>query len=179
MPTSLSRKYLAVALLCALCAIHIAAALYLQRAVSADAVPIGGVIPPIKGISLDGQPFVQNNMETRKLALLFFTPTCVHCKEELENVEKLRPRYLGSLTFLAISLGNPELTRSVAYELHLGFPVIIDSRAELNKPLNIHVVPAMFLVDESHILRQQFVGKHSLTDIEQFLDHFVADMPSR
>ena len=176
MPTSSSRRSLAVALLCVLCAIHIAAALYLQRTVSANIVPIGDMVPTIKGMTLDGRSFMQDTAETKKLALLFFTPTCVHCREELENLERLRPRYRDNLGFLAVSLGNPELTRSVVAELHLGFPVVIDDRSKHNDALTVNVVPTMFLVDEYHILRRQFVGKQSSVEIERFLDQFIAEI---
>jgi peroxiredoxin len=168
------RKAFAAISLAVLCAVPIAAALYLHHVFVLSPLPIGQAMPPLFATSLDGQAFVQDTTDGKKSLVVFFTPACSHCRRELTNLDELLPKYMDKLDILGVSLDNLGSTKAMAAELNLKFPVVVANREHLDGSFRLNILPAFFCLDEDRTLKKFYSGEHSLATDEHLLDDFIS-----
>ncbi len=168
------RKAFAAISLAVLCAVPVAAALYLHNVFALSPVPIGQTMPLLFATSLDGQAFVQDTIDGKKSLVVFFTPACSHCRRELTNLDELLPKYMDKIDILGVSLDNLESTKTAAAELNLKFPVVVANREHLDGSFRLNILPALFCLDEYRTLKKFYSGEHSLATDEHLLDDFIS-----
>jgi peroxiredoxin len=174
MPFQSSRKSIAAISLLVLCTVPIALALYVQQRRIFDPSPIGQKFSLFEVLLVDGRPFVRDSVAGRKLLLLFFTTACSHCRREVSNFEELRAKYMTKLDIIGISLDNFDATNVLRTELNLKFPVIVGDKEKVKTLFRLNIVPAIFCLDESQVLRRYYTGEHSLAFDENLIEEFIS-----
>ena len=132
---------------------------------------IGQVIPLLTLQDIDGRPVNLNSYRGKPLLTSFIEVNCHHCQNQLSVLETLRSEIPDeNLTLLAISTSSIEKTAVFFQEHPISFPVWIDASRNLYKKLGVFNVPALFLLDETGVLRYKAVGYQSTDTVSGIID---------
>lgn len=124
----------------------------------------GSVRPPLNLRTMEGSTVRLAAPYMRRHLLLFFLVSCSHCREELENLRRLRPT-ISSCDVFAVSLSHPAATSQFALEHALPFPVWTMHANEALVQLGIRRVPALLFVNEmDHVDRVRTGARSFLED---------------
>ena len=156
MPTSSSRRRIALGVLAVLCIVHIGAALYLRHVSSRSLIAEGDIVPFFAASTLNGVPFDWKTTRAQKMALLFFSPSCEQCRNELAQAERMFDRSEKNVCLIGVSSGTSEATRALAASLNLHFTILLADPQMMSMQLGIKIVPTIFVVDEERILRGRY-----------------------
>lgn len=156
MPTSSSRKRIALGVLAVLCVVHIGAALYLHHASSRTLIAEGDIVPFFAASTLNGVPFDWNTTRAQKMVLLFFSPSCEQCRNELAQAERVFDRSEKDVRLIGVSSGTSEETRTLAASLGLHFTIVLADAQTMSMQLGIKIVPTILVVDEQRVLRGRY-----------------------
>jgi peroxiredoxin len=173
MSHSSSRKSIAAVFLIVLCTVPVVSALYIQHRGIFDPLPIGQKIPSIDGLSSRAGVVVQDSLARKKSLLLFFTTACGHCRTEISNLNKLRLKYQQELDIIAVSLDNRQATMALEEELKLDIPILIADNRKVKDDFKLTILPVLYYIDESRILRKHSRGEHSLAFDEDLIREFI------
>jgi peroxiredoxin len=154
--------------------VPVALALYIEHRKIFDPLPVGQKITFIEALSLDGDVFVQDSLAHKKLLLLFFTTACSHCKTEISNLNELRAKYVSDIDIVGVSLDDRQATNALKKELDLTIPILFGDNEKVRSVFKLTILPALFCIDESQILRRYSSGEHSLAFDEDLIREFIA-----
>ena len=169
-----SSRFIALLLLCVTAAVVSALLLYIERQWDADSLPLGQRIPSFEAATMDGGFFARDSLGDKKVLLIFFAPGCSHCRNEISNLAQLYPKYKGMVDFVGISLDSAAAVKSLARELKLDFPIVVEKDEVLSEMFKIHILPSIFCIDEFQILRGRYTGEHSLSVDEHLINEFAS-----
>ena len=124
----------------------IIAVILLIRAWQAPALP-DTHLPPLTGITLDGQAFDSRNTQGRPFVVHIWAEWCPVCRMEMDGMEKLAQR--APVISIAWKSGSDEAVRQFLARENLTLPVINDPHGHLLAPLGIKAVPVHLVVDGS------------------------------
>lgn len=126
----------------------------------ASELDIGAMAPnfTLKSVKGDNQRLGEYAGSVR--ALLFTGSWCGACTDALRNLQTLAPQ-MQSYGFHAWAINlddDPAKTRSIAQQLNLGYPMLIDSDGRVAKLFWIDDLPALFLLDRDGRIRLVLEG---------------------
>ena len=169
------RRVTLVAALLVLCfGMPAAIAFYVRDTSVFNPLRVGEKVPAFRVTSTDGRLFCLDSLNRKKILLAFFTASCGHCRQEIENLQALYDTYSGRLDFLGISLEGSQATKAMANEMKISFPIGIEDRGELSRSFKVTTVPAIFCIDTSGVLRFRYSGEHSLSIDRQIVEDLIS-----
>jgi hypothetical protein len=120
---------------------------------TAKAVP-GMKVDPITAVDLDGKPFtIAYNGINKPTVFYVITPSCIWCRRNQANVNRLADAKANDFRFVGLSLGESGLKEYVE-EHHLKFPVYARLPAETVESLGLGGTPQTIVVSpEGEILK--------------------------
>lgn len=126
----------------------------------ASELDIGAMAPnfTLKSVKGDNQRLGEYAGNVR--ALLFTASWCGACTDALRNLQTLAPT-MQSYGFQAWAINlddDPAKTRSIAQQLNLGYPMLIDNDGRVAKLFWIDDLPALFLLDRDGRIRLVLEG---------------------
>lgn len=169
-----TRKSIATVSLIVICTVPVVLALYIGHRRIFEPLPVGQKIPSIESLSPDGDEFVRDSVAHKKLLLLFFTTACSHCRTEISNLNELRAKYVPEIDIVGVSLDNREATNALKDELKLKIPILLGNNEKVKSVFRLTILPALYCVDESQIVRRYSTGEHSLAFDEDIIKEFIA-----
>ncbi len=169
-----TRKSIATVFLIVLCTVPVVLALYIEHRRIFDPFPVGQKVPSIEALSLDEDMSGQEGIAHKKLLLLFFTTACSHCRTEISNLNELRVKYLPEIDIVGVSLDGRQATNALKEELKLKIPILLGDNKKVKSVFRLTILPALFCIDESQILRRYSTGEHSLAFDEDLIKEFIA-----
>lgn len=95
--------------------------------------------------------------------IILFTPSCSHCKKELDHFSTLVRTDPGIPCF-GISLGDPMDTDSLVASLGVMFPIFLDENETIRQMWQVDQVPVTLFVDEQDLIRLALVGSRSFQE---------------
>jgi peroxiredoxin len=137
-------------------------------------LPVGQKIPSIEALLLDGDVFVKDSLAHKKLLLLFFTTACSYCRTEISNLNELRAKYVPEIDIVGVSLDGRQATNALKEELNLKIPILLGDNEKMKSVFRLTILPVLYCIDESQILRRYSTGEHSLTFDEDLIKEFIA-----
>ena len=169
-----THKSIAAVSLILLCTVPVALAVYIEHQSFFDPFPVGQKIPSIDALSTDGDMFVQNSLARKKLLLLFFTTACSHCRTEISNFNELWAQHMSEIDIVGVSLDSRQATNLLKEELNLKIPILLGDNEKVKSVFRLTILPALYCIDESQVLRRYSTGEHSLTFDENLIREFIA-----
>ena len=114
----------------------------------------GMKLDPITAVDLDGKPFtIAYNGINKPTVFYVITPSCIWCRRNQANVNKLAEAKANDFRFVGISLAESGLKEYVE-EHHLRFPVYARLPAETVESLGLGSTPQTIVVSpEGEILK--------------------------
>jgi peroxiredoxin len=121
----------------------------------------GHTLPPMSSADLDGNPMtVRYGQGEPSTVLIWFSPTCHLCANNVPFWNQLYGRYQASpsIRFLALSDTEPVETRAYVTEHDLMFPVVCVTDASVLQAYNGQVVPQTAILSSSGAIDRVWPG---------------------
>jgi thiol-disulfide isomerase/thioredoxin len=117
--------------------------------------------------------------QKRPVLVVFFMPTCPHCRDELQDIEAMMPEYEGRLTVAAITSGTYRMDRSSVWRTLKGWgvgthvPVYLAERSGILEAFEVQGVPLSVLFDSEGKIVQFFEGRVPSETLRTALDNVL------
>jgi thiol-disulfide isomerase/thioredoxin len=131
------------------------AALALAAGVASAAVTPSAGAPDFALPSLDGPNLRLQEQRGRVVMINFWATWCGPCRVEMPHLARLYEKYRGSgFTVLAVNIDeDPHKAASVAKQLGMRFPVLLDSEKKVSRLYDLSTMPSTILVDRDGRVR--------------------------
>ena len=133
------------------------AALYPAEAV----MRIGGPVPPVSILGIDGAPVrIPESVKGKVVILHFWRIGCSSCKLEMPAMDELYGKHRRKgLEILAVNVGQKrEVVRTFADELGVSYPILIDADGKGARLFGVTDVPRTYMIDRNGIVRYRIIG---------------------
>src|SRR5262245_15804826 len=154
---------------------------------AAAALPIEGAFPSLGGATawLNSQPLSAVGLLGHVVLINFWTYTCINWLRTLPYIrawaEKYKPYGLVVIGVHTPEFGferNVENVRRAAKEMHIEYPVAIDSDYAVWRAFDNHYWPALYFVDAQGQIRHHQFGEGDYEQSEMILQQLLAEAGS-
>jgi peroxiredoxin len=124
-------------------------------------VKVGTAVPPIAAKRLDGHQEVLSYDKTGQPTVLYvFTPTCIWCARNLNNLKALMDKHGAEYRFIGLSLSEEGVAQYVARN-SLGVPVYSGLSPETLKTYKLGSTPQTIVISPEGKVLQDWVGAYA------------------
>lgn len=130
--------------------------------------------PPFDLAGLDGTGRIRlaDHLGTPVL-INFWASWCTPCREEMPELEELSQRFRGQLVVIGIDMNDdPAKARSLASELSITYPLVVDDSNDTVRAYDVTVVPSSMFVTAEGTLVARSSGKPSKQQLEEMLSEY-------
>ncbi|MFZ4622365.1 MAG: TlpA family protein disulfide reductase [Bacteroidota bacterium] len=135
----------------------------------------GQRFPSIRVLSLQGKEEPFDARIRRRMVLVIFSTTCIHCLDEMKFWDEYASEVGDSVDVNAISADDPESTASFVKEHQIRFPVFTRASKDVADTLHVRSVPMIFFIDVERILRKVIVGNQPNERVIDQLGEFLRE----
>jgi len=145
---------------------------------------VGSPAPALAGTDLTGAGVTDlASLEGKPTAVVFWLNTCPHCQNELPEVQKAWPAVADQANLLTVGMLNPDIAAEPPYDTTQAFvatagltlPTIDYDAFEAVENWGLEGVPAIFVLDEGHIVRAVFLGEGHIAEVQEALLALASD----
>lgn len=151
-----------------------------------------GVVPRINEIApdfalrdLDGTIIkLSDYLGEKSVVLNFWATWCAPCKAEMPDLEEIYLEYGDRLVVLGVDIQEPlrEITEFLMEEIHVTYPILLDSEGLVTLGYNIFAQPTTFFIDEAGLIApiDNLPGKFGAFtpgELRQRIDEFLVRPP--
>lgn len=115
----------------------------------AGGLEIGSRAPNFKSRTLTGENVTMDDFRNRKLSLIFISPGCQSCRDNLSMLESLMPLATKlEITPYLVSLGEMEATQEMIQESNTSIPTLISTNNfDFESEYKVVYTPSFYQVD--------------------------------
>jgi peroxiredoxin len=123
----------------------------LLKRLSLSGYPSSTRPPEFSGLTADGKIVSLANLLGRVVVLNFWATWCPECRPEMPAFEQLHREFAAQgLSVVGMNAREgTEAIREYAKELALTFPLVLDSKGEINAAYGVIALPTTFLIDSN------------------------------
>lgn len=153
-----------------------------KRAVSGGRLPIEGNLPSMAGSTgwLNTEPINAGSMRGKIVLVDFCTYTCINWQRQLPYIRAWATRYRQH-GLIVIGVHTPEFSfekdlqniRRAITEMHIEYPIAIDSNYMIWKAFDNEYWPALYLFDHQGRLRHHVFGEGQYEDSERAIQELL------
>ena len=135
----------------------------------------GARVPDFTIPSLQGEMFnFRNNRGNGKTYLLFWSSSCVSCREGMAALEEGYRKQRGSGFFIvAVNVyQDRESVKSFIAELGLTYPVLLDQTGEVAAAYDVYAVPVAYVIGTDGTLQDKFMGEMTRENVEAIIGKY-------
>ena len=145
---------------------------------------IGSPAPGLAGPDLTGAGVTDlASLEGKPTAVVFWLNTCPHCQNELPEIQKAWPAVADQANVLTVGMLNPDVAGEPPYDTTQAFvatagltlPTINYDAFEAVENWGLEGVPAIFVLDEGHIVRAVFLGEGHIAEVQEAVLALASD----
>jgi peroxiredoxin len=126
--------------------------------------------------STDGERVSLSEYRGKNVAVVFLSAHCYHSLDTLPMLAELKQKYADrglEIIPVFINSGDVEDVASRAWELDVGYPLVVSEGKEISKAYDSRMVPSTFLVDEQGNLVRQLVGFKDKNTLDQAFGELI------
>lgn len=136
----------------------------IEQAGNDGRVEAGDEAPNFKLVSLDGTTMVErDNYEGKGMLLNFWGTFCEPCKKEMPVVQENYETLQGmGVDFWAVNVSETPLRVDNFLNglgVELDYPILMDTRGEVEKAYGIYNLPVTFVIDEDGNVIEKYEGE--------------------
>ncbi len=117
--------------------------------------------------SLEGETVSLRSLRGNVVVLDFWATWCGPCRSEFPSIEKLRKEFGESVRFYGISDEDTAKIRKFVEQNNYAMTMLVDGKRAVNRSYGIHAIPALFVIDRDSVVRRQFMGTQSETELRK------------
>jgi peroxiredoxin len=145
---------------------------------------VGSEAPSLAGPDLTGTGVTTlSSLEGKPTAVVFWLNTCPHCQSEIPEIQAAWPQVADQANILTVGLLNPDVAGEPPYDstqafveaTGLSLPTIEYDPYEAVENWGLEGVPAVFVLDEDHVVRAVFLGEGHIPEIHEALLTLASD----
>jgi len=151
-----------------------------------------GATAPLLGATdwINSPPLDLATLRGKVVLVDFWTYSCINCLRALPYVRAWADKYRDS-GLVVVGVHTPEFefekkianVRQAVKDLHITYPVAVDSNYVIWKAWHNNAWPAMYFVDAQGVIRHQQYGEGNYEDLERLIqrllrEHGVSSVPS-
>jgi peroxiredoxin len=87
------------------------------------------------------------NFAGKPIVVIFFSPRCGECVEEVPILKELYQQYHDKVNFIAVGIKYENEIRHFVKEHEIPFPVVIDTSLLVSKRFKVHWLPRIVIFD--------------------------------
>jgi len=130
-----------------------------------DGLKADTLAPPFRLPRLDGGELALEDLQGKRVLLVFSDPECGPCNELAPQLERLNQQ-TPDLQVVMISRRDAEANRTKVPEHGLTFPVLLQKQWEISKLYGIFATPVGYLIDaDGVIVRDVAKGSEAILDL--------------
>lgn len=123
--------------------------------------------------TLDGDSVALQSLRGSVVVLDFWATWCGPCRAEFPAIEKLRSEFAGAVRFYGVSDESPATVKKFIGEHRYEMPMLLDGNREIHRRYGIRAIPALFVIDRESVVRHQFVGSRSESELRKTIRSVV------
>lgn len=123
----------------------------------AEELAPGAMAPDFTLKSLSGENLRLKEQRGDVVVVHFFANWCSQCRQEMAQLQKLSEQlHAAGLTIFAVSMDeDPQLSRTIASDLDLTYPVLLDAQKSVGERYQVEDLPTTWFIDRDGKLRYQ------------------------
>ncbi|MGG7619296.1 peroxiredoxin family protein [Bacillus coreaensis] len=129
---------------------------------------VGEKAPDFELMTLDGKTVKLSDYRGKKVILNFWATWCPPCKAEMPDIQKFYNEADDNVEILAINIDPQYDVKKFVREANVTFPVLLDSKDEVNNLYRILTIPTTYFIDGDGIIRSKHL---SVMTIEIIREH--------
>lgn len=118
----------------------------------------GDVLPDHTFEFLDESKIALSELIQGKSVIIFMSPTCETCLDEIEYLQRLVPDSARLQHFIFISAGNPRLLQDLKSERHMCSPILYDHKGKYHSRFAIESFPLNVIVSKERRIEKIVAG---------------------
>jgi peroxiredoxin len=120
--------------------------------------------------TLDGEAIRLSDLRGKVVALNFWATWCAPCRLEMPDLQARAEQHPDRLAVLGVDFDeSPEEVAAFRDELGVGFPLLLDPGAEVQRLYRVLGYPTTFFIDEQGIIRFHHIGLMSEGQLDDYL----------
>ncbi|HEY7910458.1 MAG TPA: redoxin domain-containing protein, partial [Blastocatellia bacterium] len=133
-------------------------------------LPVGAPAPGFLLPDLEGKEIALDDLlgSGTRLLLLFVNTSCSPCSALLPDVEALRQKYSGKLSFAVLSRGSAQENRSTIAR-HVKCPVLLDPGSEVFDDFRSRWMPSAVVIDGNKSIASRLASGYE--EVIELIDH--------
>lgn len=111
----------------------------------------GAFVPSASGIDCETAEATQltDLLGPRQRLIIFFTPTCLACRELVPHLNEIITTRSGEYDFVSVCRGDLQSCRSFKRQHRLRGDVLVDTTGEVESSFDVRFTPFAYLIDSS------------------------------
>lgn len=107
----------------------------------------------------------------RPIILVFFSPRCGDCKEEIPYLEELYHTYQEkNLTIVGVGVHNKKEVQEFVQNNNVSFPVVMDETLEVSKSFGVFFLPHLVFFNKKGKITHSEAGKIPQEKLQEYLE---------
>ncbi|MBK9167491.1 MAG: redoxin domain-containing protein [Bryobacterales bacterium] len=144
-----------------------------SRSAASSPLAVGTHLEPLVASDLDGRQVVVDFAATEVPTVLYvFSPQCVWCERNVENIRELAAQVKGRYRFVALSTSSQSIAEYVRVR-QFDFDVLINPSASVVKTYRLGPTPQTLVVAPGGRLTQNWQGAYA-DDMKGRIEQFFA-----
>ncbi len=127
-------------------------------------------LPDVEGKTID----FKKNMGRGNTYLLFWSSSCVSCKEGMAVLEKVYKKSKGrGFSVVAVNVYQDKNTvTDFIKELGLTYPVLLDRKGTVATAYEVFAIPVAYVIDSRGAVLDKFLGEMTKENVEVFIEEY-------
>ncbi|MFQ5580482.1 MAG: TlpA disulfide reductase family protein [Nitrospiria bacterium] len=124
-------------------------------------VAVGNLAPDFKINNLKGGSSALSDYRGKVVLVNFWATWCEPCRDEMPSMELLYQSHSQDdfeILALSIDSGNHASVKAFVEDFSFTFPILLDSKLEVNDRYQVRVLPTSILIDKKGLVADRFLG---------------------
>ncbi|WP_066049343.1 peroxiredoxin family protein [Robertmurraya korlensis] len=141
---------------------------------STDNLPglrVGEAAPDFELKTLEGKTVKLSDYRGKKVIVNFWATWCPPCKAEMPDIQKYYNDAGENVEILAVNIDPQYDVQKFVREANVTFPVLLDSKDEVNTLYRILTIPTTYFIDQDGIIRSKYLSVMTVDTIREHMEN--------
>jgi peroxiredoxin len=132
---------------------------------------VGEAAPDFELKTLEGKTVKLSDYRGKKVIVNFWATWCPPCKAEMPDIQKYYNDAGENVEILAVNIDPQYDVQKFVREANVTFPVLLDSKDEVNTLYRILTIPTTYFIDQDGIIRSKYLSVMTVDTIREHMEN--------